>query len=86
MGRPRKRWIDTVKDCWKKRGLDVWKARRVVHDMSVWRGFGKGNAWGVAWGDELLTLVRCYSCKMAQPYEALEGRKSVCGQVHNLNA
>ena len=23
LGRPRKRWIDTVKDCLKKRGLDV---------------------------------------------------------------
>ena len=23
VGRPRKRWIDTVKDCLKKRGLDV---------------------------------------------------------------
>ena len=28
---PRKRWIDTVKDCLKKRGLDVGHARRMVH-------------------------------------------------------
>ena len=29
VGRPRKRWIDTVKDCLKKGGLDVRQARRV---------------------------------------------------------
>ena len=34
VGRPRKRWIDTVKNCLKKRGL--------VHDKSVWRGFVRG--------------------------------------------
>ena len=33
-------------------------------------------------GDEPLT--RCYSCEMPQPYEALEGRKSICDQAHNL--
>ena len=35
VGRPRKSWIDTVKDCLKKRGLDVRQARRMVHDKSV---------------------------------------------------
>ena len=34
-GRPRKRWIDTVKDCLKKKGLDVRQARRMVHDGSL---------------------------------------------------
>ena len=47
-GRPRKRWTDTVKDCLKKRGLDVRQARIKVHDRRVWRGFVRGNAWGVA--------------------------------------
>ena len=47
MGRPRKRWIDTVEDCLKKRGLDDRQARIMVHDRSVWRGFMRGNAWGV---------------------------------------
>ena len=28
VGRPWKRWIDTVKDCLKKRGVDVRQARR----------------------------------------------------------
>ena len=44
VGRLRKRWIDTVKYCLKKRGLDVRQARRMVHDGSVWLGFLKGNA------------------------------------------
>ena len=32
VGRLRNRWIDTVKDCLKKRGLDVRQARRIMHD------------------------------------------------------
>ena len=28
--RPRKRWIDTVKECLRERGLDVRQARRMV--------------------------------------------------------
>ena len=31
VGRARKRWIDTVKDCLKKKGLDVRQARIMVH-------------------------------------------------------
>ena len=49
VGRPRKRWIDTVKECVKMR-LDVRQARRMVHNRSVWRRFVRGNACGVAWG------------------------------------
>ena len=47
MGRSRKKWIDTVKGCLRKRSLDVRQARRMVHDRSVWRGFVKVNTWGV---------------------------------------
>ena len=71
-GRVRKRGIDTMKDCLKKRVLDVRQARRILHD-SVWCG-------------DDLTLTRCHSCELPQLYEALEGRKSVCGQAHNLSA
>ena len=39
VGRPRKRWIDTVKECLKKRGLDIRQARRMVQDRNEWRGF-----------------------------------------------
>ena len=45
--RLRKRWIDTVKECFKKRGLDVSQARRMVQDRSEWWRFVSGNAWGV---------------------------------------
>ena len=48
VGRPWKRWIDTVKEYLKKKGLDVRQARRMVEDKSKWRGFVRGNAWGVA--------------------------------------
>ena len=34
MGRPWKKWIDTMKECLKKRGLDVWQARRMGQDKS----------------------------------------------------
>ena len=50
VGRLRKRLIDTVEECLKKRGLDVRQARRMVHDRSVWWGFVRGNAWGVVRG------------------------------------
>ena len=50
VGRLRKRWTDTVKEFLRKRGLDVWQARRMVQDMCKWWGFKRGNAWGVARG------------------------------------
>ena len=34
VGRPRKRWIDNVKECLRKRGLDVRQAWRMVQDRS----------------------------------------------------
>ena len=48
LDRLRKRWIDTLKDCLKKRGLDVMQTRRMVHDRSEWRGSVRGITWGVA--------------------------------------
>ena len=50
VGRPWKRWIDTLKERLMKRGLDVRQARRMFQDMSEWQGFVRGNAWGVVWG------------------------------------
>ena len=38
VGRPRKRWIDTVKDCLRKRDLDVRQARR----MCIIGAYGRG--------------------------------------------
>ena len=48
VGGPRKRWIDTIKDCLKKRGLDVRQARRMAHESCSPR-------------DDPLTLTRCHS-------------------------
>ena len=48
VGRPRKRWIDTVKECLRKRGFDVRQARKMVQNRSEWCGFVRRNAWGIA--------------------------------------
>ena len=82
LGRPRKRCTDTVKDCLKKRSLDIRQAR------IMWRGFvgGGGECMGRCQGSEPLTLTRCHSCELPQLFDALEGWKSVCGQAHNLRA
>ena len=50
VGRPKRRWTDTVNYCLKKMGLDVRQTRIMVHDGGVWRGFVRENAWGVARG------------------------------------
>ena len=50
MGRPQKRWIDTVKECLRKRGLDVRQAGRMVQNKSEWHGFVRGSAWSIVWG------------------------------------
>ena len=66
VGKPWKRWIDTLKECLKKRGLDVRQTRKMVQDKSEWWGFVRGNAWGIAqgmnprpWWDT--TVVGCHS-------------------------
>ena len=62
VGRSRKRWIDTLKDCFRKRDLDVGQGRRMVQDKSEWRRFVKGECMGRSPRSELLTLSRCHSC------------------------
>ena len=49
--RPRKRWIDSVKNCLRKKGLDIRQAkkRKMVQDRSEWQWFVRGNTWGIAW-------------------------------------
>ena len=59
-GWPRKSRLDTVRECLRKRGLDIRQARRMVQDRSEWQGFVRGNAWGVAQGMNP-TLMRCHS-------------------------
>ena len=58
VGRPRKIWIDTVKECL-NRGLTIQQARRMA-------GVCEGESMGSSPGDEPLTLTRCHR------YEALE--------------
>ena len=60
-GKPLKRWIDTVNDCLRKRGLDVRQARRMVQDRSEWWGFIREKWMGRSTGDEPLSLARCHS-------------------------
>ena len=43
VGRPRKKGIDAVKECLRKRGLDVRQARRMVQNRSEWREFVRVN-------------------------------------------
>ena len=50
LGRPRRRWIDTVKEWLMKRRLDGRQATRMVQDRSEWRGFARGSSWGIARG------------------------------------
>ena len=79
MDRPHKRWIDTMKECLKKTGLDVRQAKRMVQYRSEWRRFVRGNYIGHSPWDESLTLTRYHSCGLPQPYETLEGWNSICG-------
>ena len=58
VGRSRKRWINTVKECLKKRGLDVVRqASRMVQDRSGWQGFVRGECMGRSLRDEPKTLT-----------------------------
>lgn len=50
IGRPRKRWKDNVSECIRKRGLSLNEAELLVRDRQAWRGFVRGNAWGLARG------------------------------------
>ena len=47
VGRLQKRWIDTVKNSLRKKGLDVRQARRMVQDKSEWRMFLMPQLWVV---------------------------------------
>ena len=50
VSRPQKRWIDTMKEYLRKRGLDVRQAWRIVQDRSECWGFTRRDAWGIARG------------------------------------
>ena len=50
VGRPRKRWIDSVNDCFKGRGLNAGEASRMMYSRSEWRELVRGSAWAIAQG------------------------------------
>ena len=66
-----KRWIDIVKNCLKKKGLDVMQPRRMVFHRSVWQEFVRGN--------EPWTLMRSHSYM-----KPLKRGSLFCGQAHNF--
>ena len=66
VGKLRKRWIYTARECLKQRGLDVRQARRMVPDRIVWWGF-EGECMGCCLGDEPLILMRCHSYSYMKP-------------------
>ena len=49
-----------MKDCLRKKGLDVKQARRMVQNKSEWRGLCGGIQW-----------VRCQQCGLTYLYEGL---------------
>ena len=69
VGWPQRRWIDPENDCFKKGGLDVGQARRMVHGRNEWRGLW-GGGLGHSPTDGHLTLKRCRSCWLSQLNES----------------
>src|SRR5678815_4580476 len=41
-GKPKKKWIESVKECLEERNVSLAEARSKVHNRSEWRGFVKG--------------------------------------------
>ena len=66
VGRPQKRWIDTVENCLRNRGLNVKQEEWCM--IGVYGGFCEGDCMGHYSGNEPSTLTRYHSYK-----EALEG-------------
>jgi hypothetical protein len=55
VGRPKKRWIDSVKECLVERNVGLVEARRLARDRSEWRGFVRGYGCGPRPRDEPYT-------------------------------
>src|SRR5678816_2521990 len=60
-GRPKKKWIDSVKEFLEERNVSLPKAKRKVHNKSEWRGFVKGYGCGPPGPRDEPTLTRCHS-------------------------
>src|SRR5678815_2110545 len=46
VGRPKKKWIESVNECLKERNESLADARIKVHNRSEWRGFVWGHGCG----------------------------------------
>ena len=69
VGRPRKRWIDTVKECLRKRSLDIRQERKMVEVCEA-------GCLGPSSEEEPLTL-RCYGVGCHSYMKPLVGSLSV---------
>ena len=49
-----------MKDCLRKRSLEIRQARRMVQDRIEWRRFVRVEFMGHSPGDEPLNLMRCH--------------------------
>ena len=50
IGRPRKRWIDSMNDCLNKKALNVGQAGKMMYERNEWQEFVRVSAWGIARG------------------------------------
>ena len=53
-GRPKNKWIGSVKFCLAERNLDLVEASRLVHNRNEWKGIVRGYGCGPRPGDEPL--------------------------------
>ena len=53
-GRPKNKWIGSVKFCLEERNLDLVRASGLVHNRNEWRGIVRGYGFGPRPGDEPL--------------------------------
>ena len=57
VGTPRKRWVDTLKDCLRKKVLDVRQSMRMEEDRNEWREVCEREFMGRSQSDEPQTLT-----------------------------
>ena len=74
VGRARKRWIDSVKECLRKRSLDVRQARIEVNVERL-----RESMWGIAQG-----IVGCHNCMKPYNLKDIKGKTSFLSFVSLL--
>src|SRR5678816_32877 len=69
--RPKKKWIESVKECLEERNVSLAEAIRKVHNRSEWRGFVRGVVVTHLGQGMNPTLTRCHSEVQSRSREAL---------------